>query len=68
MYVALDVFSGGLSDVVRASLTDVPRCVIVAMALDHAIGPSSLRLCVPSCLCVKRVLRQSFRKILCSSR
>jgi membrane associated rhomboid family serine protease len=38
MYIALDVFSGGLSGVVRASLTNLSRGVIVAMALNHTIG------------------------------
>jgi membrane associated rhomboid family serine protease len=38
MYIALDVFSGGLSGVVRASLTNLSRGVIVAMMLDHTVG------------------------------
>ncbi len=38
MYIALDVCSGGLSGVVRASLTNLSRGVILAMMLDHTIG------------------------------
>lgn len=38
MYIALDVFTGGLSGVLRASLTDLSPGVIVAMALDHTFG------------------------------
>jgi membrane associated rhomboid family serine protease len=38
MYIALDIFSGGLSGVVRASLTNLSRGVIVAMALNHTTG------------------------------
>jgi hypothetical protein len=38
MYIALDVLTGGMSGVVRASLTNLPPGVIVAMALDHTFG------------------------------
>ncbi len=38
MYIALDVFSGGMSGVVKASFTNLSMGVIVAMALDHTIG------------------------------
>lgn len=38
MYIALDVFTGGLSGVMRASLTNLSSGVIVAMALDHTFG------------------------------
>jgi membrane associated rhomboid family serine protease len=38
LYIALDVFSGGLSGVLRASLTSLSPGVIVAMELDHTFG------------------------------
>jgi membrane associated rhomboid family serine protease len=38
MYIALDVFTGGMSGVLKASLTNLPAGVIVAMALDHTFG------------------------------
>jgi membrane associated rhomboid family serine protease len=38
MYIALDVFTGGLSGVLKASLTNLSPGVIVAMALDHTFG------------------------------
>ena len=38
LYIALDVFSGGLSGVMRASLTNLPPMVIVAVELDHTFG------------------------------
>lgn len=38
MYIALDVFSGGLSGVLKASLTNLSTRVIVAMELDHTFG------------------------------
>jgi membrane associated rhomboid family serine protease len=38
LYIALDVFSGGLSGVVTAGLTNLPLGVILAMALDHTFG------------------------------
>ena len=38
LYIALDVFSGGLSGVMRASLTNLSPMVIVAVELDHTFG------------------------------
>jgi membrane associated rhomboid family serine protease len=38
MYIALDVLTGGMSGVLKASLTNLPASVIVAMALDHTFG------------------------------
>jgi membrane associated rhomboid family serine protease len=38
MYIALDVFSGGLSGVLRANLTSLSPGVIVATELDHTFG------------------------------
>src|SRR5262249_6251212 len=38
LYIALDVFSGGLSGVLKASLTNLSPAIIIAMELDHAIG------------------------------
>lgn len=38
MYIALDVFTGGLSGVLKASLTNLSPGVIVAMELDHTFG------------------------------
>ena len=38
MYIALDVLTGGMSGVLKASLTNLPPGVIVAMALDHTFG------------------------------
>jgi hypothetical protein len=38
LYIALDVFSGGLSGVLRASLSSLSPGVIVAMELDHTFG------------------------------
>ncbi len=38
MYIALDVLSGGLSGVLRASLTNLSTEVIVAIELDHSFG------------------------------
>lgn len=38
MYIAMDVLSGGLSGVLRASLTKLSPAVIVAMELDHTFG------------------------------
>ena len=38
MYITLDVLTGGMSGVLRASLTNLSPAVIVAMALDHTVG------------------------------
>lgn len=38
MYIAFDVLSGGLSGVLRASLTNLSTKVIVAIELDHTFG------------------------------
>ena len=38
IYIALEVFSGGLSGVVKASLTNLSPAVIVAIELDHTFG------------------------------
>ncbi len=38
MYIALDVLSGGLSGVLRASLTNLSTRVIVAVELNHTFG------------------------------
>lgn len=38
LYIAYDVVSGGMSGVVRASLTSLPMATIVALALDHTFG------------------------------
>jgi membrane associated rhomboid family serine protease len=38
MYIAVDVFSCGLSGVLKASLTNLSTGVIIAMELDHTFG------------------------------
>ncbi len=38
LYIGLDVLTGGMSGVVRASLTNLPPAMIVALALDHTFG------------------------------
>jgi membrane associated rhomboid family serine protease len=38
IYIALEVFSGGLSGVLRASLTNLSTGVIIAIELDHVFG------------------------------
>jgi hypothetical protein len=38
LYIAMDIFSGGLSGVVRASVTNQSAGLIVAVELDHTIG------------------------------
>jgi membrane associated rhomboid family serine protease len=38
LYIALDVLTGGMSGVLKASLTNLSTGVIVAMALDHTFG------------------------------
>jgi membrane associated rhomboid family serine protease len=38
MYIALDVFTGGLSGILKASITNLSPGVIIALELDHTFG------------------------------
>ncbi len=38
LYIVLDVFTSGMSGVIRASLTDHSSGAIVALALEHTLG------------------------------